>query len=146
MATYTDPSGAIVFATGTIRWSWGMDDYAGRGLVDAAAQQTTRNVLSRFAAGGLPPPGNVRATAGPGRVDHTWSASSGAMSYNVYRGTVTGGEGAQPCRTGLTSTSLADTGLATRTYYYQVEAVNAQGASGRSPEVSATVGSAAPHP
>jgi len=143
MVTYTAPSGAVVFATGTIQWSWGLDDYGGRGLVDAAAQQMTRNVLSRFAGGGLPPPGNVRATAGSGRVDLTWSASAGATSYTIYRGTTAGGEGSQPYRTGITSTSFADTGLANGNYYYQVVAVNGSGASGRSPEVSAVVGGAA---
>jgi hypothetical protein len=49
MAVYSDPSGAVVFATGTMQWSWGLDDYGGRGLVDAAVQQATRNVLARFA-------------------------------------------------------------------------------------------------
>ena len=80
-----------------------------------------------FAGGGLPPPGNVRATASTGRVDLTWSASSGATSYNIYRGTTANGEGTQPYRTGITSTSFADTGLANGSYYYQVVAVNAQG-------------------
>jgi hypothetical protein len=61
MVTYTAPSGAVVFATGTIQWSWGLDDYGGRGLVSPAAQQITRNVLSRFAAGGV---GSTGGTGG----------------------------------------------------------------------------------
>ena len=51
MTIYTAPSGAIVFATGSIQWSWGLDDFAPsvRGnRVSAAAQQITRNVLDRM--------------------------------------------------------------------------------------------------
>lgn len=52
MTMYLAPSGAIVFATGTIQWSWGLDDFdapslaGGRSRVSAAAQQMTRNVLA----------------------------------------------------------------------------------------------------
>ena len=56
MVTYTAPSGSVVFATGSIQWAWGLDDFGGRGLVNAAAQQVTRNVLSRFAWDGSSPP------------------------------------------------------------------------------------------
>lgn len=56
MTIYSAPSGAIVFATGTIQWSWGLDDFGpeSRGnRVSAAAQQITRNVLQRMI--GSPP-------------------------------------------------------------------------------------------
>jgi hypothetical protein len=69
----------------------------------------------------------------------SWAASAGAASYNVYRATTPGGEGATPYRTGLTATAFTDTGLTNgTTYYYEVTAVNAAGESGRSAEVSAT--------
>ena len=53
---YEAPSGAWVFAAGTIDWSWGLDSYvppAGintRGVAapSAALQQTTANILNRF--------------------------------------------------------------------------------------------------
>ncbi len=55
MAMYTHPSGAIVFAAGTIQWSWGLDDYNADAtaqpvppLSNVAAQQLTHNVLERF--------------------------------------------------------------------------------------------------
>jgi hypothetical protein len=64
MATYTASSGAVVFATGTIQWSWGLDDYGGRALVDGVVQQVTRNVLSRFAGGGVSDRAN-RSPASP---------------------------------------------------------------------------------
>ena len=53
MSIYTTPGGALVFATGSIFWSWGLDDLFGGVehplVVNAAAQQITRNVLDRMA-------------------------------------------------------------------------------------------------
>lgn len=52
MTIYTPSSGAIVFATGSMQWSWGLDDYNVPQLrpsrLNAGAQQMTRNVLSRM--------------------------------------------------------------------------------------------------
>jgi hypothetical protein len=49
MTLYQAPSGAPVFASGTIQWSWGLDDYNAPALRTArsseAAQQITGNVL-----------------------------------------------------------------------------------------------------
>ena len=49
MTLYQAPSGAHVFATGSIQWSWGLDDYNAPALRTArsseAAQQITGNVL-----------------------------------------------------------------------------------------------------
>lgn len=54
MSVYTAASGAIVFATGSIQWAWGLDDYNVPALrtsrLSRAAQQITRNVLARFVA------------------------------------------------------------------------------------------------
>jgi hypothetical protein len=53
MTLYTMPNGVLVFATGSIQWSWGLDSYgpSSRGnRVSAAAQQITRNVLDRMIA------------------------------------------------------------------------------------------------
>jgi hypothetical protein len=53
MTLYTASSGAIVFATGTIYWAWGVDDFNAAARPDsppsAAVQQITRNVLNRMA-------------------------------------------------------------------------------------------------
>ncbi|MBK9997493.1 MAG: hypothetical protein IPO99_10205 [Nitrospira sp.] len=50
---YQARSGAHVFATGTIQWSWGLDDYNAPALRTArtseAAQQITRNILELLA-------------------------------------------------------------------------------------------------
>ncbi len=84
-------------------------------------------------------PTNVTATAGNGQVGLSWTASGGAASYAVYRGTSSGGEGSTPLASGITGTSYSDTGLANATkYFYKVTAVNSAGASGPSAEVSAT--------
>jgi PKD repeat protein len=60
MVSYVAPSGATVFATGSIQWAWGLDDYNVPGLrpsrLSGAAQQMTRNVLARIAGAPAPPP------------------------------------------------------------------------------------------
>ncbi len=55
---YTASSGAMVFAAGTIQWSWGVDagynsgfcscNPGGPGYVNAATQRITQNILDRF--------------------------------------------------------------------------------------------------
>ena len=53
MTVYTAASGATVFATGSMQWGWGLDDYGVPDLrasrLSPAAQQITRNVLTRLA-------------------------------------------------------------------------------------------------
>jgi hypothetical protein len=52
MTIYTAGSGALVFATGSMQWSWGLDDYNAPGWhtprANTVAQRTTRNVLDRM--------------------------------------------------------------------------------------------------
>ena len=52
MTIYTAESGAIVFATGSMQWNWGLDDYNAPNLrpskLSVAAQQITRNILDRM--------------------------------------------------------------------------------------------------
>ncbi len=58
MTLYEAPSGAHVFAAGTIQWSWGLDDYNAPSLRSTrsseAAQQMTRNILAVLI--GIAPP------------------------------------------------------------------------------------------
>src|SRR5208337_95313 len=92
-------------------------------------------------------PTGLTATAGNSTVVLSWNASSGATSYNVYRGTTTGGESVTAIVTSITSVSYSDTGLTNGTkYYYKVAAVNSGGTSALSAEASATpqVGAASP--
>ncbi|HIK04381.1 MAG TPA: hypothetical protein IGS40_06650 [Trichormus sp. M33_DOE_039] len=52
MTMYTADSGAMVFATGSIQWSWGLDDYNAPKLrpsvLNPDAQAMTRNILNRM--------------------------------------------------------------------------------------------------
>jgi fibronectin type 3 domain-containing protein len=72
---------------------------------------------------------NLAASTATGQTVLTWSAPPGAtdLTYNVYRGTSSGGEGATPFATGLTSTSFTDSNATSgTTYYYEVTAVDPQ--------------------
>jgi len=86
-------------------------------------------------------PIGFNAVAGNGQITLTWTASPGATSYNLYRGTSPGGEGTIPFQTGLTGTSYTDTMIAPGIpYYYTLTALNTAGESAASGE------SAAPSP
>jgi hypothetical protein len=91
-----------------------------------------------FVSASVPPaPTGLTASASTGQVALSWTASSGAASYNIYRGTSSGGE--TEIATGVPTTSYVDTGLsAGTTYYYEVIAVNSVGESAFSNEASAT--------
>jgi hypothetical protein len=55
MTLYRAPSGALVLATGSMYWNWGLDGYNAPALrsdrTSAAAQRITRNVLDRMLEG-----------------------------------------------------------------------------------------------
>jgi len=86
----------------------------------------------------LAPTGLTATAASSSQINLSWTASSGATSYNVKRATVSGGP-YTPVATGVTGTTDNDTGLAASTaYYYVVSAVNAAGESANSTEASAT--------
>jgi hypothetical protein len=71
-------------------------------------------------------PSGLTAAPGNAVVNLSWTAPTGAVTYNVYRGTTTGGEGTTPLATGVTTTSFADTTVTNgTTYFYTVTAVNA---------------------
>jgi hypothetical protein len=83
-------------------------------------------------------PTGFTATVGDTQLSLSWTASSGATSYNLYRSTTAGGEGTTAYQTGITTTSYTDTGLTDgQQYYYKLVAVNASGASAASAEISA---------
>ncbi|MGO8671924.1 MAG: protease pro-enzyme activation domain-containing protein [Capsulimonadaceae bacterium] len=84
-------------------------------------------------------PVGLTANAGSGQVTLVWGAGSGATSYSVYQGSTSGGEGATPIASGLTSTTYTNTGLTNGyTYFYTVSAANAAGTSTQSNEASST--------
>ena len=72
-------------------------------------------------------------------VNLSWTAGSGATSYNLYRANQSGYESTNPIVTGITGTTYTDTNLNSgTTYYYQVVAANGSGPAGFSPEAHAT--------
>jgi hypothetical protein len=83
------------------------------------------------------PPGTLAATAGNTQIQLVWDSSSGATSYNVYRGTATGGPYSSVA-TGVSGTTYIDSGLDNGIpYYYVVSANTDAGTSVQSTEVSA---------
>ena len=110
-------------------------------LGDAAAQTDLSDLFGTPA----PPaaPASINATAGNGQVALSWTASAGAVSYNVKRSLVSGGPYAFV--TSVTTTNYTDTGLTNgMTYYYVVTASNTSGESSNSPQTSATPNLAPP--
>lgn len=82
-------------------------------------------------------PSGLTATAGNQQVSLTWNAVTTASSYHVKRATVSGGPYttiSSPTTATYTDTSLTNG----TTYYYVVSAVNANGESSNSSEVSGT--------
>lgn len=115
---------------------------AGRQVLTVSQDSGGYNInYLTFTSGSAPPPApaNLTATAGNTQVSLSWTASSGAASYNVYHGTSAGGESSTAVATGVTSTSYTNTGLTDgTTYYFKVAAVNSSGTSTMSNEASAT--------
>jgi fibronectin type 3 domain-containing protein len=131
MANVTDTSltDTGVTAGGTYYYQITALDVTGESARSAEASATT-----------LPPaPANFAAVAGDLQISLSWAATPGAVTYNLYRSLVAGGEGSTPYKSNLTATSFADTGLKAGTqYFYKVAAVNAAGVSPKSGEASAT--------
>jgi fibronectin type 3 domain-containing protein len=107
----------------------------------SGGQTAVQNILNWTYTPALvspPPPANLNATAGVGQVSLSWTAPSGATSYNIYRTGATGSDDG-PIQTGVTGTSFTDTGLDSEaSYTYQVTAVGVGGESGSSNPASAT--------
>ncbi|MGC1418350.1 MAG: fibronectin type III domain-containing protein, partial [Candidatus Acidiferrum sp.] len=126
---FTDPS----LTNGTTYY------YVVSALNSAGESANSSQVSATPTAPASPPaaPAGLQAAAGNAQVILTWTASSGATSYHVKRGTTSGGPYTQVAAP--TSTSYTDTGLTNgTTYYYVVSALNATGESANSSQVSAT--------
>nr|WP_246027810.1 MULTISPECIES: glycoside hydrolase family 6 protein [Paenibacillus] len=109
--------------------------------VNSAGESTNSTQASATPQAGVTAPAapaSLTATAGNGQVSLTWSASTGATSYNVKRATTAGGP-YTTIATGVTATSYTNTSLTNgTTYYYVVSAVNSAGESANSTQASAT--------
>ena len=96
------------------------------------------------ACNGAPPPTppaaptGLQATGGNGQVSLTWTTSSGATSYNVKRGTTSGGPYGVTVGNTPNTNFTDNTVVNGTTYYYVVTALNNNGQSGNSNQASAT--------
>ncbi len=107
------------------------------------SSQASATTQSSGGGGSAPvaPTGLTATAASSSQINLSWTASSGATSYTVYRSTTSGftPSPSNQIVSGVTPGSYSNTGLtASTTYYYVVEAVNSSGSSGPSSQVSAT--------
>src|SRR4029079_9953879 len=108
-------------------------DMYGLGYAGAAASATPITVGWNTSVPAAP---TLSAQAGDAQVALSWSAVGGAQSYNLYRGTASNAE--TELASGLGGTSYVDTPVTNgTTYYYRLTAVNVNGESAASNEVSA---------
>ena len=91
------------------------------------------------ATGALPTdPANLTGVAGAGQVALSWTPSTGATNYKVFRGTKFDGEATTAIGT-VTSPSFTDTTVTNGTlYFYNVAATNSVGISGDTNQISMT--------
>ena len=109
------------------------------------ADQANNRIRAVGGTNSLPAPTGLSATNGIGQISLAWTAVSGATSYNVYVGTVSGGEGSAPVATGVSAAAYTATGLTSGiAYYFEVTAVNSSGMSGLSNEAEGTPTSSTP--
>ena len=110
-----------------------------------AAASTAVPVSAPVSAAAPLAPTSLAATPGDMQVSLTWSASSGATSYNVKRSNTSGGPYTQiavAVATSYTDTSLTNGAM----YYYVVSALNSVGESVNSEQVNALPIAPAPPP
>ena len=139
-------------STGTNRYyilNHTSSQYLSDGLPSGSGNQSLGNPMTQYTTTAnaqftlvpLDPvaPSSVVATSTSTQVSLSWQANGISSSFNVYRGTSSGGESATAYATGITSTSYTDTSVtAGTTYFYTVKAINQLGTSSASAEASAT--------
>ena len=114
----------------------GFDDATGLGSFNGL--NLYNDLISKFGAVAPPSqPTGLSAIASNAQVALSWSASSGAVSYNVKRSTVNGGPYTTIASL-ITNTTYTDNTVTNgSTYYYVVSALNSGGESSNSSQVSA---------
>ena len=139
--TVLDTRSAASFSGGSY-YVWNV---TGNITITFTATAGNRAVLSGIFFGPAPAakspstPAGLGVAQATGGLKLTWTASTGAVSYNIYRGTTAGGESTTPIATGVTTNTYTNTGLTPNTtYYYKVVAVNGVGGSKPSTESFAT--------
>lgn len=105
--------------------------------VNAIGESGNSNQASATPTAPPAAPTNPAATSGYGKVDLSWTASSGATGYKVKRATASGGPYTQIATP--TTTTYSDSSVVNGTaYYYVVSATNSGGESANSSQVSGT--------
>ncbi len=131
---YQAPSGAWVFAAGTVSWGWGLDNYRAHNVVDTRIQRTTANLLDRFADDVRPVvKAPAQTFAVPTRLGTTlipvrlrWSATdatSGVVRYQLQQST-NGGTYAGVSLPSATTTSISRSLTPGATYRFRVLALD----------------------
>ncbi len=127
--TYTDPN-AVTLGT-TYFYRVAAYNATGNGPMSTSVNITPATAPSA--------PAGLSIVAGNAMVTLAWAPTTGATSYNVYRGTATNAQSATAVATALATTAFVDAPLANGTpYFYKVTAVGAGGESARSAEITAT--------
>lgn len=131
-------------ANGGVKVQAGLDTN-GNGILDAGEVNLSQtkyicNGTSTPTSSPAPAsPSNVTALAGNSQVEITWTAVTGATSYNIYWSTSSNVTTANGTKIAGASTDYLKTGLTNgTTYYFIVTAVNANGESTASTFASAT--------
>lgn len=136
MTIYSAPSGSVVFASGSMQWIWGLDDYnvpnVRTSRLDPMAQQTTRNILARFVSPSSvapsPPANLVLSNVGKNiKLSWTQSTSAGVVSNKIYRAAKSGGPYTLTATISATTSFIDNNVNKSTTYYYVVSAVNSSG-------------------
>jgi len=112
--------------------------------VNFSCTGTDKVKLTRKASPGeIPvPPTGLSATAGDRQISIGWNSVTGATSYNLYWSTANGVTKTTGTKISNVTSPYVHTGLTNgTTYYYVVTAVNSNGESRESPQVSAVPGS-----
>jgi hypothetical protein len=107
---YQAPSGAWVFATGSMDWNWALDSW-GHGSTRASTriQRASANVIERFIGATMTTPAPATVLSGA-NVTFTWRGTKSATSYWLEVGTTVGGHEFFGGSAGV-ATSQAVTGL-----------------------------------
>lgn len=148
---YKAPSGAWVFAAGTLAWSDKLD--AQSGAADSRIQQTTKNLLDAFVGSSTPtPPSTSTVPAAPSNLtakatgknrtaNLAWTDNSkNEANFAVERSTDRVSWSTLSSTLPANTTSYTDNSLNGKTtYYYRVKATNDVGSSNYSNTASITI-------
>ncbi len=84
-------------------------------------------------------PTGLTAVAGDSQIKLSWIAPVGAVSFNLYRGTSSGGESGTPVATGLSTANYTDTNVTNgQAYFYMITSVNPELGGESPPSVEAS--------